>query len=56
MSEKWMIASDLHGSAHYCRLLLERFEQERAVRLIFLVTCCTTALETTSRQSMTPKP
>ena len=25
MSKKWMIASDLHGSAYYCRLLLERF-------------------------------
>lgn len=36
MSKKWMIASDLHGSAHYCRLLLERFEQEQADRLIFL--------------------
>lgn len=36
MSKKWMIASDLHGSAHYCRLLLERFEEEQADRLIFL--------------------
>ena len=24
MSKKWMIASDLHGSAYYCKLLLER--------------------------------
>ena len=36
MSKKWMIASDLHGSAYYCRLLLERFEAEQADRLIFL--------------------
>ena len=36
MAEKWMIASDLHGSAYYCRLLLERFAQEGADRLIFL--------------------
>lgn len=36
MSKKWMIASDLHGSAYYCRLLLERFEEEQADRLIFL--------------------
>ena len=36
MSKKWMIASDLHGSAYYCRLLLERFEKEQADRLIFL--------------------
>lgn len=36
MNKKWMIASDLHGSAHYCRLLLERLEEEQADRLIFL--------------------
>ncbi len=36
MRKTWMIASDLHGSAHYCRLLLERFEQEGASRLILL--------------------
>ena len=36
MSKKWMIASDLHGSAYYCRLLLERLEEEQADRLIFL--------------------
>ena len=36
MNKKWMIASDLHGSAYYCRLLLERFEAEQADRLIFL--------------------
>ena len=36
MSKKWMIASDLHGSAYYCRLLLERFDEEKADRLIFL--------------------
>ena len=36
MSKKWMIASDLHGSAHYCRLLLKRLGEEQADRLIFL--------------------
>ena len=36
MSKKWMITSDLHGSAHYCRLLLECMETEQADRLIFL--------------------
>ena len=36
MSKKWMIASDLHGSAYYCKLLLERLEEEQACRLIFL--------------------
>ena len=33
---KWMIASDLHGSAYYCRLLLDRWAEERADTLIFL--------------------
>ncbi len=33
---KYMIASDLHGSAYYCRLLLERFRAEQADRLVFL--------------------
>ncbi len=36
MNRKWMIASDLHGSAHYCKLLLERFREEQAERLVFL--------------------
>ena len=31
-----MIASDIHGSAKYCRLLLERFREEKAGRLILL--------------------
>lgn len=33
---KWMIASDLHGSAYFCRRLLSRFEQEGAHRLLLL--------------------
>ena len=33
---KWMIASDLHGSAHYTRLLLEAFDREQADRLLLL--------------------
>ena len=33
---KWMIASDLHGSAYYCRKMLEAFEQEGADRLFLL--------------------
>ena len=33
---KWMIASDLHGSAYYCKLLLERWAEEQADTLIFL--------------------
>ena len=33
---KWMIASDLHGSARYTRLLLEAFDREQADRLLLL--------------------
>ena len=33
---KWMIASDIHGSAYYCRKLLKRFEEEQADRIILL--------------------
>ena len=35
-SIKWMIASDIHGSAHYCEKMLEAFCAERADRLILL--------------------
>ena len=33
---KWMIASDLHGSAYHCRKMLEVFEREGADRLFLL--------------------
>ena len=33
---KWMIASDLHGSAYYCQKLLDCFTLEGADRLILL--------------------
>ena len=33
---KWMIASDLHGSAYYCRRMLEAFERNGADRLFLL--------------------
>ena len=33
---KWMIASDIHGSAKYCEELLKAFEREQAERLILL--------------------
>lgn len=33
---KWLIASDIHGSAFWCRKLLENFEKEGADRLILL--------------------
>ena len=33
---KWLIASDLHGSALYCEKLLEAFDREKADRLLLL--------------------
>lgn len=33
---KLMIASDLHGSAYWCRKMLECFEKEQAEKLVFL--------------------
>ena len=33
---KWMIASDIHGSAYYCEKLLEAFKREQADRLLLL--------------------
>ena len=33
---KWMIASDLHGSAFYCRQMIEAFRREGADRLLLL--------------------
>lgn len=33
---KWMIASDIHGSAYYCRELLGAFARENANKLLLL--------------------
>ena len=33
---KWMIASDIHGSAYYCRMLMDALQRERADRLLLL--------------------
>lgn len=33
---KWLIASDLHGSGYYCRVLLDVFTRESADRILFL--------------------
>lgn len=33
---KYMIASDIHGSAYYCRKMLEAMDREQAERLILL--------------------
>lgn len=33
---KWLIASDIHGSARFCRRLTERWQEEGAGRLLLL--------------------
>ena len=33
---KWLIASDLHGSAYYCKQLLEAFDRERVDKMLLL--------------------
>ncbi len=33
---RWLIASDIHGSAHYCRKLMEAYNAEKADRMILL--------------------
>ena len=33
---KWLIASDIHGSAYYCRKVVECFEREGAERMLLL--------------------
>lgn len=33
---KWFIASDIHGSALYCREMLKRFDAEQADRMLLL--------------------
>lgn len=33
---KWLIASDIHGSAYYCKQLLEAYRREKADRLLLL--------------------
>ena len=33
---KILIASDIHGSSYFCKLLLERIETEKADRILLL--------------------
>ncbi|MBQ3150778.1 MAG: phosphodiesterase [Clostridia bacterium] len=33
---KWLIASDIHGSAVYCEMLIKAFDNEKADRLLLL--------------------
>jgi len=33
---KWLIASDIHGSAHYCSKLIEAYKSENADKVLLL--------------------
>ncbi len=33
---KWLIASDIHGSAYYCKKLIESYKKEKANKLLLL--------------------
>ena len=33
---KYMFASDVHGSAYYCRKMLDVYKEEKAERLVLL--------------------
>ncbi len=33
---KWMIASDIHGSAKFCEMMLKRYDEEKADRMLLL--------------------
>lgn len=46
---KFLIASDIHGSAYYCEQLLQAFEREQAARLLLLGVFFTTVRETICR-------
>ena len=35
---KYFIVSDIHGSAYYCKKMLEAWEKEEADRIVFLET------------------
>lgn len=52
---KLMFASDIHGSAYYCRKMLEAFQEEKAERLVLLGVFYTTDRAMTCRRNMLPQ-
>ena len=49
---KWMIASDIHGSAFYCRKMVKAFEKENADKLLLLGMFCITGRETCTTKGL----
>lgn len=52
---KLMIASDIHGSAYYCRKMLEAYDREKADKLLLLGIFYITAPAMIFRKSMRRK-
>lgn len=52
---KLMFASDIHGSAYYCRKMLEAYQAEEAGRLILLGDILYHGREMICRKSMLQK-
>lgn len=49
---RWMIASDIHGSAYYCRKMIEAYRREKADKLLLLGDILYHGQETTFRRTM----
>ena len=48
---KYMFASDVHGSAYYCRKMLKAYDEEKAERLVLLGDLLITVREMTFRRN-----
>ncbi len=51
---KYLIASDIHGSAYWAERLCTAIESEQPDRIVLLATCSTTARVTTCRATTPP--
>ena len=52
---KIMFASDIHGSAYYCRKMLDIYSESGAGRLVFWETSCITVPAMTFPGNMPPR-
>lgn len=52
---KFMFASDIHGSAYYCRKLMEAMEKNSRKNFCCWGICCTTDPEMIFQENMRPK-
>ena len=52
---KYMFASDVHGSAYYCRKMLNAYKEEKADRLVLLGDLLYHGPEMTFRENTHPR-